>query len=99
TQPDGFATGDVISATADQQYDTFTTFAPMGSYLITDLEPDASLVYEGEPSGSAEVLHLDDSWICVRWDDTGSTRSPDGAISISGVVTAPLTAREEIPFS
>jgi hypothetical protein len=99
TETSGFATGDTISAADDLQYDTFTTFAPMGSYLVTDIEPDASLVYQGEPSGSAKVLHLDENWICVSWDDAGSTRSPDGTISISGVITAPLTAREELPFS
>lgn len=95
----GFVTGDVISASDTLTYETFTTFDPMLSFMVTDLEPEAFMLYSGEPAGTAEILYLDEDWICVSWDDAASTRNPDGDITISGIMLAPLTERQELPFN
>jgi hypothetical protein len=99
TDEGGFAAGDTVNATAEFGYDTFTTFAPMGSYMLTDLAPESFVLYIGDPPGTAEILHLDEDWICVRWDDAASTRQPDGDLTISGTILAPLTEREALPFN
>ena len=99
TDPAGFVTGDVISGSDEFTYETFTSFLPMTSYLLTDLEPETFMLYSGEPTGSATVLYIDEDWICLSWEDVASTRSPDGDITISGVMLAPLTARQELPFN
>ena len=95
----GLAAGDVVQATDEIQYETFTSLGPMLSYLRTDLAPDTFLLYSGEPTGSAEILYLDESWICVSWNDQATTSGPDGDVTISGVILAQLTAREELPLS
>lgn len=99
TRESGFMQGDTIGGEDEIEYDTFTTFAPMGSYMLTDLAPEAFVLYSGIAPGQAEILFLDDAWICVRWQDSASTRGPDGDLSVSGVILAELTAREELPFN
>lgn len=97
----GLVVGDVVSSTDELAYDSITSFATTGVFREA---PEGDSMYlivnnlDEAQGGTAEILYVDDNWLCVDWKQAGETRDPEGTYTISGVVLTPLK-RGDTPFN
>lgn len=98
---DGLAAGDVVSHSDEIAYDAITTFGTVGAYFQGAEGVDTFFLVDlldPEQGGTAEVLHVDDDWLCIAWDLAGETSNPEGTYTIRGTVLTPLE-RQTTPYS
>ena len=97
----GLATGDVIASTDEREYDSITTFGTVGVFFQP---PEGTETYfvvnnmDEAQGGSAEVLYVDDEWLCVNWSLAGETREPEGTYSLNGTILTTFE-RKTTPFT
>lgn len=95
------AIGDVVPG-GRPDYDSITTLANLGVSIRTDVTDDAPAFATDGESGEAEILHLDEDWICLRYEQEGSVfgGADNGATwSVDVVVAGPIVARNDLAFS
>jgi len=96
------ATGDVIQA-GTPEFDSTTTFGTVGVQYQTGADDQVvGFAADTEGSGSAEVLHLDDDQLCLRFSQEGTIfgGAADGTPwAIETVVGGPLAPRADLGLS
>jgi hypothetical protein len=98
----GLSVGDVVTG-GTPEFESVTTFATLGVYYETGTAEDTPNLASDRlvDPGEAEVLHLDDEWICVRWSQGGELfgGDGDGEWQIDTVVAAPIEVRQTLAFT
>lgn len=97
----GLAVGDVVDNNDEIAYDAITTFGTAGVFFQPAEGVDTFFLVDNldeAQGGTAEILYVDDTWVCIRWDLAGETSQPQGTYSLSGVVSTPLE-RARTPFT
>jgi hypothetical protein len=98
---DPIATGDVLDVDVPE-YESVTTFGVVGVTYATEVaEEFPSLSFDPSNPGRAEVLHVDDEWVCFTFTKEGDLFGGDaeGEWAIDTVLSAPIVARMDLGFS
>ena len=93
----GLKAGDVLDYQKNPEYSSdmiTTTGSSIAIYIESNIDDLYVGGYTDAYTGTAEVLYVDDSNLCVRWDVTMPLLPPDGStdktISIKGVTSGPV---------
>lgn len=99
---DGLRTGDVVEQ-GTPEFESVTTFGSLGVQYQTGTVDDApTLALDGDGTGTAEVLYLDDDRICLDVEIDGTMFGGETGgepWSIDTVVSAELAPRSTLPFT
>jgi hypothetical protein len=101
TSATGLAAGDLISSGDEFEFDSITTFGSVGLFFQPDEGVETYFLVNNldeTQGGTAEVLYVDDEWLCIDWSLAGETRDPEGTYSMSGVLLTQLE-RQVTPFT
>lgn len=101
TSSAGLTTGDVIASGDEFEFDSITTFGSVGVFFQPAEGVETSFFVNNldeTQGGTADVLYVDDNWLCVDWQLAGQTNDPEGRYQVSGVVLTALE-RATTPFT
>ena len=101
TSATGLAVGDIISSGDEFEFDSITTFGSVGLFFQPAEGVETYFFVDNldeTQGGTAEVLYVDDEWLCIDWSLAGETGEPEGTYSMSGVLLTQLE-RQVTPFT